>query len=262
MKKTEIISKENTNYKNWTKLLQKKYRDSQGLFIIEGPVLLKDAVRSNGELLELVASADEENPEEIAKELNYRGEPYILSPQLFKNLSQTENGRSILGIFRKPNEHLLSKEKEGNILVLDRIQDPGNMGTLIRTAEGAGFTEIVTIKGTVDPFSPKVVRSAAGSLLRMPIVQLEDAKETIDYLKDKGKEILVTLMDGDEIYWNRNLKNPIALVIGNEGQGVGEDFIKLADIKVRIPMTENIESLNAAMAAGIIMYEVMRQQSN
>ena len=145
--------------------------------------------------------------------------------------------------------------KGSNIVVLDRLQDPGNIGTIVRTAEAAGYRGIIVTAGSGDIYSPKVVRAAAGSLFRMPVLQVDDSMEAVNMLRKMNKRIVTAALDTDIYYYQTDLTENIALVIGNEGQGVSEVFMESSDIKVRIPMEGSIESLNAAVAAGILMYQ-------
>ena len=313
-----ISSSDNPNYKGWLKLLQRKFRDLESKFIIEGEVLLEDAAKSGGEICELLFSSDieklcdaeeysvEEYISDLVRKLNQNGKTidkyYILSSELFQKLSQTENGRRVIGIVKKPvfdsflDDVKVNKEKatEGNrsdegrtlnknILVLDRLQDPGNMGTIIRTADAAGFNEIIAIKGTVDAFSPKVVRSAAGSIIRIPITYVDGTDELVDRIRlvwnneeaceaEKPKKeshesvelsggtIIATAMNGESNLWETDLSGSVAIIIGNEGAGVSPELIELADKRISIPMQGNIESLNAGVSASLLMYEVFRQQ--
>ena len=142
----------------------------------------------------------------------------------------------------------------GNVLVMDRIQDPGNIGTMIRTAEAAGYSAVVLVKGTGDVYSPKVVRAAAGSVLRMPFVFAEDAGKACEILKDAGKKLIGTSVRRARPFNEVDMRKNTALIIGNEGGGMSEEFHRLTDENVMIPMKGEIESLNAAVAAGIIMY--------
>ncbi len=308
-----ITSKDNPKYKTWFKLLEKKYRQREKLFLIEGEVLIKDAIKSGGEIVDVIVSSKEEEPtktfESIGETIRKEGnllpydDPtmYMLKGELFDNLTQTDNGRKVIGVFKLPDRNLLSEIKkrteegrsaEGrgtksktklNILILDKIQDPGNMGTLIRTADGAGFSEIIAIKGTVDAFSPKVVRSAAGSIIRVPITYVEGVDELKEMIRslwqdDRSSDIsndisgelsndrysegiiIATMMNAEENLWDANLSRQVAVIIGNEGAGVSPELMELADVRISIPMQGSIESLNAGVSGALLMYEVFRQQ--
>lgn len=257
----EIIrSAENLRFKACSRLLQKKYRDREGLFLVEGQVLLADALHSGGVLRALLLSEDE--PAESAEAL-YRGglsaeTPLVrFSAPLYRRLSSTEHGRGIMAVAEKQKEELLPENwREGNILVLDRLQDPGNIGTILRTADAAGIAAVITLKGTGDIYAPKVVRAAAGSLFRMRNFALDSAADFLSFAEENGFSVVVTLPeDKGSLPW-RSLRGrrKIALVIGNEGSGIAEELLQAADQAVHIPMSGKIESLNAAVAAGILLY--------
>ena len=147
----------------------------------------------------------------------------------------------------------------GNILVLDRLQDPGNIGTIIRTAEAAGFKGIVLVKGTCDVYSTKVVRAAAGSVLRMPFINADSADEAAGICRSCGKKLIGTSVRDARPFFEVDMSEGTALIIGNEGNGMSEGFHSLTDENVMIPMDGDIESLNAAVAAGIIMYNTKKE---
>ena len=148
----------------------------------------------------------------------------------------------------------------GNYIVLDRLQDPGNIGTILRTADAAGFELAVLVKGTADPYSPKVVRSAAGSLFRVPICFVDGPDELIGLVHENGKRLIATALEAEKAYYDCDLKEDAAIVIGNEGNGIDRELLKRADEIITIPMAGNTESLNAAVSAGILMYERIRRR--
>ena len=145
-------------------------------------------------------------------------------------------------------------------VILDRLQDPGNIGSIVRTAEAAGFGTLIAIKGTGDVYSPKTVRAAAGSLLRVDVFEGMDSGEAVRLCREQGMRIIASDLEGAAEYTDADLTGDIAIVIGNEGNGISDEFREAADTLVRIPMEGDIESLNAAAAAGVLMYESMRQR--
>lgn len=253
----EIKSKDNRIYKECQKLGQKKYRDQEGLYLIEGPNLIEEAVLNRADILYVISDSSKEWREIPG------ADNYIMDHRLFEKISQTETSQGILAAVKKRvynQEQLMSAVKEGgNVLVLDRLQDPGNIGTIIRTAEGAGYSAIVAVKGTADIYSPKTVRAAAGSVFRIPIIHVEDNRELRGFADRFGKKLVVTSLDTDNYYYDVDLKKDTALVIGNEGNGVSPELIEMADVKIKIPMSGRLESLNASVAAGILMYEAARK---
>ena len=262
----EISSKDNKIFRRALSLKKKKYRDQYGEYLIEGPNLIKEAIKEKMEIISLFIRPDvrEDGPDgEIFEETGLRDGTFILAQSLFKELSDTETPQGMIAEVKKPGTDLALKAvtSGGNIVVLDRLQDPGNIGTILRTADAAGFDLAVFIKGTGDPYSSKVIRSAAGSLFRVPVFMAEDNEEVLRFIHDSGKLLIATAMDGDKAYYECDLSRDCAIVIGNEGNGVSEELLKRADMKIRIPMAGNTESLNASVAAGILMYERIRRQN-
>ena len=252
----EIRSKDNKIFKECQKLSQKKYRDREGLYLIEGENLIAEVPAED-----LVYVFFREGQERQIFDLQ---DQYIVADQLFDKLAQTETSQGILAVLRKPKmtaDDLAARIQDtDNVVVMDRLQDPGNIGTIIRTAEGAGYKAVITVKGTGDVFSPKTIRAAAGSVSRMPIVQVEDAAALRALTDQMNKKLVVTGFHTDKYYYDEDLSKGVALVIGNEGNGVSDELMEKADIIVKIPMDGHLESLNASVAAGILMYETKRKR--
>lgn len=266
-----INSSENKKYKRWLKLLKRKYRDSEGVYLIEGYKLIEEAVKNNIEIEEIIldSEADSSLISKLEELIIYsKTAVYVLDTKLYRKLAQMENGVGIMAVVSRQDYTLktfsecISKNRKGcsgNLVVLDRLQDPGNIGTIIRTADGAGFGGLVVMKGTGDIYSPKVVRSAVGSIFRLPVLFASDNDELGEILDFLGKRMIVTCFDTDNYHYDADLSEDAAIVIGNEGRGVSEELIENADVRVKIPMYGNIDSLNASVAAGILMYESVRQ---
>ena len=253
-----ISSGENRIFRVCEQLTHKKYRDKLGMYLIEGENLLEEAVKNGAEIKTVLARQD------------YGGSFYgsddkvfYLSDRLFDRLSQTETSQGVIAAVKKPEfsqEEFTDKNDCSNYVVLDRLQDPGNIGTIIRTADAAGYGLIIAMKGTADVFSPKAVRAATGSLFRMPVVFMDSVDELMEFTRAAGKKLVATCFDTDRYYYDENLKGNIALIIGNEGSGISRELIECSDMKIKIPMHGSIESLNASVAAGILMYEAVRPQ--
>ena len=252
----KITSRENPIYKTVCKLAKRKYRDQTGKYLLEGVKPLADAV-SLGISVEMVfvREGSDPFPEGIS------GSPVLeLDQKLFDGIADTEHSQGVIAVVQKQRYDwesfsALLKGNRKNIVILDRLQDPGNMGTIIRTAEAAGYGGVLLMSGCTDVYAPKVVRAAAGSLFRMPILQEDNIEDTADRLHALQRQIVVTSLDARQYYQEADLGENIALVIGNEGRGVRQEFLDFADIKIKIPMAGSIESLNAAVAAGILMYQ-------
>ncbi|MCQ2551005.1 MAG: RNA methyltransferase [Clostridia bacterium] len=245
----KIESLDNRIIKQCIKLQTKKYRDQEGRYLLEGPNLVEEAIK-NGAKVEAILVKEDFNFDYQIPDIDI----YFLGDRLFSKISLTDTPQGIMAIVKKQEPELDSFLKEGgNVLVLDKLQDPGNVGTMIRTADAAGYYGVILVKGSIDVYSPKVVRSAAGSLFRVPIMYVDDYEKLEEILETKT--IVATGFNTDTYYYDVDLTKDIALVIGNEGNGVDERLMEKADQVVKIPMAGNIESLNAAVAAGILMYE-------
>ena len=258
----EINSSANKNYKLCMQLAMKKYRDKLGLYLIEGSKAIIEAMQCDVEIVAVFLRADYAGDMDAElKGFRFSATVYVLRETLFKNIAQTETSQGIIAIVKKKDyseREFADLCAEGNILVLDKLQDPGNIGTMIRTADAAGYKGIICLKGTGDVFSPKVVRAAAGSIFRMPILFIDTEKELLTFVKKLGKKVVSTCFDAELNYFDVDLKSNVALLIGNEGSGLSKELIYGSDIKVKIPMKETVDSLNAAVAAGIVMYETKR----
>ena len=253
-----IRSKDNPSYKEAVKLLRRKYRDQTGMFLIEGPRPVMDAIRS-GERLQTVFLSERVPAEELESLCMKHGcRCAVLSEELFSRISDTEHSQGVLAVACKPEHRMI--EAGSGIIILDRLQDPGNIGTIIRTAEAAGFSTLIAIKGTGDIYAPKTVRAAAGSLLRVNVFEGLETGEAVRLCREQGIRIVASDLEGSVEYTAADLTGDMALVIGNEGSGVSDEIRQAADDKVRIPMEGTIESLNAAVAAGLLMYESVRQR--
>lgn len=262
-----ITSSDNAIWKNVIRLNQKKGRDQSSQYLIEGPNLIREALHSDAalEIILVSDSFDWSDPEgsEIAGLLDDKkaqNDVYQVSSHLFHKLSDTIAPQGILAVVSKKlwSDDLVFEHGK-NVMILDRIQDPGNLGTMLRTADAAGYGGALILKGSGDAYGPKAVRAAAGSLFRLPI-QFPDTPEQVAQLcKKHGKRIVCTTPKGNRDYFDIDMSNDIALVMGNEGNGIGEVLLEQADERVRLPMTGTIESLNVAVAAGILLYESVRQ---
>lgn len=246
-----ITSRNNEIFKNALKLTRKKYRDAEGRYLLEGVKPLRDAF-AQGLDVEWVFLRKTSAPGigVIGEDIRIA----VLEDRLFDEISDTETSQGVIAVVRKNPRDCFGFMGPGTAVILDRLQDPGNIGTIIRTAEAAGCSAVLAVKGTGDIYSPKVVRSAAGSIMRMPVADNLEPEEAADLCRQAGKKIAVSCLEDAESYMEADLGADTAIVIGNEGRGVSEEFMKLADVKVKIPMKGEIESLNAAVAAGILMF--------
>ncbi len=255
-----ITSKDNSTYKSWVKLLKKKYRDQSRLFLVEEVNLVEEAILCKAEIQAIIVRADKvgELPVRIAEKIDEKS-IYTLPKELFDKINTAETTRGIMAVIRKKDytpEDLISGSRSSNFIVIDRLQDPGNLGTLLRTADASGMGGVVVLPGTTDPYSSKVLRSSAGSIYRIPVIEMNSISELREFCTSKGVSLVVTCLEQSSNLYESDLAKPVAIVIGNEGAGVSREMIENADIRLRIPMYGSIESLNASVAGAIVMYEV------
>lgn len=253
----EIVSQQNSTVKLIKKLASRKHREAEGKYIIEGPNLIDDAIR-NSEDIEMIGINSrsigfvDKLPEHI------REKAVCFSLEIFKTLTDTVNPQDVIGVISKSQK---SNSKGNNrFVVLDELQDPGNVGTIIRTAEAAGFTGVITARGTVDIYSPKVVRAAAGSLFRINISEYNSKEAALEFLHGRNVQLFGCDGKSKSSYTDVDLKEDIGIVVGNEGNGLSDFFLSNSQT-ISIPMKDETESLNAAVAASIVIYESVRQNN-
>ncbi len=182
---------------------------------------------------------------------------FRVSDSIMEAMSDTKTSQGILAVCRMKEEGLPA----GSLyLVLENIQDPGNLGTIFRSAEAAGADGIILNRGCVDPYSPKVVRSTMGSLFRVPFLRVSEISDAIERVKEEGARVLAADLGADESVYRHDLRKPSAFLIGNEANGLSPEALRLADSRMRIPMKGKIDSLNAASAATILLFEALRQR--
>lgn len=255
-----ITSTANPQVKNLILLNKKaKARREQGVFIVEGKKMCEEAPSS---LVQKIY-VSETFAKSAENEMLLNGKNYeVLSDSVFKAVSDTQTPQGILTVVSMPKWNLadyLSKKK-ASFLLLESIQDPGNLGTMLRTGEGAGITAVIANKTTVDLYNPKTIRSTMGSIYRVPFIVVEDFEKTIGDLKDNGIQMYAAHLKGSVPYDQPDYRGSTGFLIGNEGNGLTKETAELADTYIRIPMEGKVESLNAAIAATLLMYEVNRQR--
>jgi len=254
----DITSRENSIYKLVRALSQKKVRESNGLFLIEGTRLVEEANSRGIKIKYLIINEVVKNVSKI----NQGCQALRLPNNLFREISDTVSPQGIIAVAEQIEISLADIILGVNplVVVLNGIQDPGNLGTIIRTSAAAGATAVLLTKGTVDLYNPKVIRSTMGSLFQVPIVSGLDDNDIVKWLNHNSINIMVADLDGKEYYYSVNLKEPFALVIGNENRGPNDIWRKAAHKKIKIPILGSTESLNASSAAGIILYDAVRQR--
>lgn len=253
-----ITSTSNSQIKNVINLIKKsKDRKVQGLFVVEGKRIFEETPKDRIESLYVSESFEKENKSIL------RGYKYEqVSDEVFSHMSDTKTPQGVMALV-KMKEHSVEDMLTADnplIMVLENIQDPGNLGTIIRTAEGAGADGIIMTSGTVDIYNPKVIRSTMGAMYRMKYAYVDNLSDTVKLLKDRGITTYAAHLDGAVDYVACDYKTGTAFFIGNEGNGLTDEATALADRKIIIPMKGSLESLNAAVSSAILMYEAARQR--
>lgn len=252
-----IESKENTFFKLAKKLKDRKGRNKEQKYIIEGFRLVQEAFKAGCKIDSIVVNNDGEKKLKQYLEQYLDGvRVYLMEDGLFSQLTSTENPQGIIAV-------LEIEDKRDNLngdfyLLCDKVQDPGNLGTIIRTAHAAGVTGIILTKGTVDIYNDKVIRSTMGSIFYVPIIHDNDLS-FLKGLKNDGFNLVATSLQESKDFFREDLSGKIILSVGNEGNGISDEIFDMADIKVKIPMPGGAESLNVAIATSIILFERVRQ---
>lgn len=255
-----ITSTSNPQVKHLLQLQKKsKARNEEGVFVVEG---LRMFVEVPKERVEKVY-VSETFYYKKKHELSWEEFPLeILSDSVFKHVSDTQTPQGVLCIVKRKQYDLgtLLDIENPHFMVLDNLQDPGNLGTIVRTAEGAGVDAVFMSRDCVDIYNPKTIRSTMGSIYRMPTIYIEDTVKLLELFKEKGIKSYAAHLDGKNSYDKEDYRTGTAILIGNEGNGLRDEVSNKADIWVRIPMEGQVESLNAAIAASVFMFEVARQR--
>lgn len=250
-----ITSKDNSKIKEIKKLKEKKYRKTA--FIVEGIKMLKEAISEKAEIDTIIIREDTELDFKLDSELEKK--VIHVTQNVFETISDVVSPQGVLVVINKKIEDNKINQYADYILALDGIQDPGNLGTIIRTADSANIKQILVSKDTVDSYSPKVVRSTMGAIYRVKIIECENLAKTLKSLQTTGFEIVTTDLHTDKSIYDMNYNKKI-VVIGNEANGVTQEIRELSNYRVKIPMLGKTESLNAAVATGIMIYEYVRQK--
>lgn len=256
-----IQSKDNPIILEIKKLKEKKYRSLENKFIIEGFRFVSEALQSDFQVPIVIVSENQRPRYEkfkIEEMLQKDTKVYYIKEGLFNILCSTETPQGVLAVVINKEDKL--KDAHGFYLLVDGVQDPGNLGTLVRTADAAGALGVILLKGTVDVFNEKTLRSTMGSIFHLPIVEFKDLDE-LRNLMTFGFKLIVSSLGGEKNFYDEKLLGKIIIAVGNEGSGISKDIEDLADSKVKIPMPGHAESLNVAIAGSIMMYEYVRQNS-
>ena len=257
-----ITSKDNEIIKNIKKLKDKKYRDEKKEFIIEGIKLIEEAIEENAKIKMIIVCEECMKDQEIEQKLLYQIAKYnciYVSSKVFSSITDVKNPQGMLAVIEMENSEEKINYDEDVIFILDGIQDPGNLGTILRTVDSVGLSQIIVSKDTVDAYNPKVVRSTMGAIFRVRVIESQDLIRTMRNLKKRKFEVLATSLDTDQDIYDVDYTKKL-IVIGNEANGVSKEIQNMAEVKAKIPMLGKTESLNAAVATSVIAYEYVRRK--
>ncbi len=267
MEVSMITSQTNPRVKNLAALMQKaKVRKQEDAFGAEGIKMFLEAPEKKLQEVFLSRSfyekINQETDKEVIQKLECCGYE-VLSDSVFAKIADTQTPQGILSVIRQQHYDMedMLKEESPLLLLLEDIQDPGNLGTIIRTAEGAGVQGIIMSRGTVDIYNPKTIRSTMGSIYRMPFLYTGDLGQVIKQLEARKIRVYAAHLQGKENYDRMDYRFGTAFLIGNEGNGLREETARAAHCYMKIPMRGQVESLNAGVAAAILMYEAARQRA-
>ena len=256
-----ITSKDNENIKSIKKLKERKYRDLNNEYIIEGIKILKEAIQEKAVIKKIVICEECLANNIIDEKLLYEIAKYdclYVSKKIFEGLTDVSKPQGILAVVEKNNKKDINYN-EDIIVALDGLQDPGNLGTILRTLDSANLSQVVVSKDTVDAYNPKVVRSTMGAIFRVNIVEAENLKETLKEMKRHKYKVMCTDLTASKNIYEIDYTKKI-LVIGNESNGISKELLDMADEKIIIQMLGKTESLNASVATSIIVYEYVRRK--
>lgn len=262
MRYTKITSAANQHIKDVIQIREKRAKFRHTAFLVEGPHLVEMALDAGVQIKEIFVTEEFMNTKEHQAMLEkITGTVFEVSEQILKKITDTETPQEIAAVagYEPGKLDTLSLKAKPLLVVLDAIQDPGNLGTIIRTADAAGADAVILLPGSCDAFMPKVTRATAGSMFNLPLIYAE-AATLVDWLHKKKIQLAVTAADAKKTVFEADLSNGIAIAFGNEAQGISDQLKKVADLFLNIPVLGKAESLNVATAAAVCLYEAVRQR--
>lgn len=261
-----ITSTRNSRIKDWAALKQKKFREQTGLFLIEGIRLVEDALESQTPIEAVLVQDDLIPSGRLDKVLNTAHsidvDLFEVNDVVIEYVADTRTPQGVIAIgrqYRHEREGLIAGKNNSWYLVADNIQDPGNLGTMIRSADAVGAGGVFIGKGSVDLYNPKVVRATMGSLFHLPVMETP-LDELFTLLKENNVTVIGASTEAEKGLYSEDLTGGIAIVIGSEAHGISEEIRQHIDKWVALPMPGKAESLNAAIASSVILYEALRQR--
>ncbi|MDO5520399.1 MAG: RNA methyltransferase [bacterium] len=257
-----ISSSSNAKVKQVVLLKKKaKARKEKGAFLVEGIKMVEEAFEY-GILEAYISESAEEDLKRTHGGFISKLEYELVADKVFAEMSDTITPQGILAVVKMPSYQVadIINAENSHVMVLEDLRDPGNLGTILRSGEGAGVTGVILSKESVDIFNPKVIRSTMGSIFRVPFCYVEDLNAVVGQMKENGITLYAAHLKGTDNYEAFDYKKSCGFLIGNEANGLSDEISRQADCLVKIPMAGKVESLNAAMAASILMFEVARQR--
>lgn len=234
----KISSKDNEFIKHVKKLKDKKYRDLNNEYIVEGIKLVEEAIKENAKIKQILICEECTKTVPMSKNIMYevaKFECVYVTEKVFKYITEVQNPQGILAVIEKKNSENEIDFSQDIIVALDDIQDPGNLGTILRTVDSVGLTQILVSKGTADSYNPKVVRSTMGAIFRVKVIECEDLQKTLKEIKKHKFKLVVTSLQTEKSLYDVEFNKKV-IIIGNEANGVSEEIQNLADDKIKIPM--------------------------
>lgn len=257
----KLTASQNPLIKEVRMLKNKSAREKKGLYFIEGTRFVSEALKYSSEIRYLMVSESFSNGEGMIQYEGLSLNIYQVPDSLFNELSDTQTPQGILAVVGIKDNSLDNAElSEGLLVILDGIKDPGNMGTIIRTADAADCAGVIVPEGCVDIYNPKVLRSTMGSIFHLPIYRCAGITQALDTALSRGFKLCASYLEGAVSIYDADLSGNTALVIGSEAEGICRETAEKAELLVKIPMEGRAESLNASVATGIMIFEAMRQR--
>lgn len=255
----EIISSVNNRLiKQFKKLSDKKTRAESGLYLIEGERLTNDALEAGAPIDYIFVDESHLARFEyfLSRAQKRAIDVFSVSETVIQTLCQTVSPQGIAAVLRQ-QEQVIDYSRQGLIVALDCVQDPGNAGTIIRTAEAAGVMGVILSEGSVDKYNPKLVRATMGGIFRLPVIETGSLATEMSALKNSGYVVYAAHLDGKDFYLREKTDPKAILIIGNEANGIRPEITAMADRLFKLPIQGKAESLNAAVAAGIAIYDLL-----
>lgn len=260
-----LSSKDNSTILYLRSLSDPKRRKKEKAFLIEGVKMVEEALRDRAGVKMVVASPSltQHHGKAVLDLAENRSVDILwISERLMDAVSESKTPQPVMAVVevKEYTEDALFAHESGLIVICHQLQDPGNLGTIIRTAEAVGAGGVAITPNTVDPYNYKTIRASMGSILRMPLVRVGDVTAFVKKCGQKGFQTVAMVLTGEKTHFDLDLRKPTAVIVGQEGSGLPDDILKDVDHRVRIPMAETLDSLNVAVSGAVFLYEALRQR--